>query len=185
MYCKTELVDFQCLENISCVSRALIKSSLIWTVRACSMLFTVCNGSATFIIQTIQFPGQLNFSVLWVFFFPCFLPSLMMMTMMTTTTTMMTTVWCWQIGSVTTYLETAFLPEEEKGCHRMSRWCKNQLLVSKMIMSLVKKHQNHLCMAWIYGKKTFNNHPHTWIVAVMEMYQMCPTVRLFLEASKE
>jgi hypothetical protein len=39
------------------------------------------------------------------------------------------------------------LPEEQKGCHRMLRGSMDQLLVSKMISSLVKKHQRHLCMA--------------------------------------
>jgi hypothetical protein len=59
---------------------------------------------------------------------------------------------------------------EQKVCHRMLRGCTDQLLVSKMITSLVKKHQRHLGMAWIYYKKVSDRLPHTWIVTVMEKY---------------
>lgn len=46
-------------------------------------------------------------------------------------------------------LRNNILPEEQKGCCRMSRVSKDQLLLSKMIISLAKKHQRHLCIAWI------------------------------------
>ena len=36
------------------------------------------------------------------------------------------------------------LPEEQKVCHRMLRGCTDQLLVTKMITLLVKKHQTSL-----------------------------------------
>ena len=38
-------------------------------------------------------------------------------------------------------------------------------------------------MAWIDYKKAFDSLPHTWIVTVMKMYQICPTIRQFMEAS--
>jgi len=60
----------------------------------------------------------------------------------------------------------------------MSRGCEDQLLVSKMIISLVNKHQRHLCMAWSDFKKAFESLPHTWIVTVIEVYQI--QVGLFL-----
>jgi hypothetical protein len=69
------------------------------------------------------------------------------------------------------------LPIEQKGCHRMSREYKDQLLVSKIMLSLVKKHQRHLCRALIDYQKAFNSLPHIWIVTVVEMYQIGPTVR--------
>jgi len=69
------------------------------------------------------------------------------------------------------------LPKEQKGCHRMSREYKDQLLVSKIMLSLVKKHQRHLCRASIDYQRAFNSLPHIRIVAVMEMYQICPSVR--------
>jgi hypothetical protein len=37
-------------------------------------------------------------------------------------------------------------------------------------------------MAWIDYKKAFDSLPHTWIVTVIEMYQICPTIRKFMEA---
>jgi hypothetical protein len=82
-------------------------------------------------------------------------------------------------------LRKNILPEEQKGCHRKSRRCKDQMLVSKMIKSLVKKHQKHLYMAWADYKKTFDNLRHTWIITVMKIYRICPTVRRFVEALKK
>jgi len=38
-------------------------------------------------------------------------------------------------------------------------------------------------MARIDYKKAFESLPHTWIVTVMELYQICPTIRQFMEAS--
>jgi hypothetical protein len=64
----------------------------------------------------------------------------------------------------------------------MYRGCKDQLLMSKLITSLAKKQQRHLCMAWSDYKKAFDSLPHTWIVTVMEMYQVCPFIRQFVEA---
>ena len=80
-------------------------------------------------------------------------------------------------------LTNSILPDEQKGCGRMYRGCKDQLLVSKLITSLAKKHQRYLCMAWTDYKKAFDSLPHTWIVIVIEMYQICPTIRQFVEAS--
>jgi len=54
----------------------------------------------------------------------------------------------------------------------MSRGREDQLLVSKMIISLVNRHPRHLCTAWIDFKKAFENLTHTWIVTVIEMYQI-------------
>jgi hypothetical protein len=80
-------------------------------------------------------------------------------------------------------LRNNILPEEQKGCCRMSRVCKDQLLLSKMITSLAKKHQRHLCMAWIDYEKAFDSLSHAWIDTVMEMYRICATMIQFLEAS--
>jgi len=80
-------------------------------------------------------------------------------------------------------LRNNILPEEQKGCCRMPRVYKDQLLASKMITSLAKKHQRHLCMAWIDYKKALDSLSHTWIDTVTEMYQICPTIRQFVEAS--
>jgi len=54
----------------------------------------------------------------------------------------------------------------------MSRGHEDELLVSKMIISLVNKEPRQLCMAWIDFKKAFESLPHTWIVTVIEMYRI-------------
>jgi hypothetical protein len=53
----------------------------------------------------------------------------------------------------------------------------DQLLVSKMITSLAKKHKRYLRVAGIDYGKAFDGLPHTWIFTVMEVYQICPTIR--------
>jgi len=75
------------------------------------------------------------------------------------------------------------LPDEQKGCCRKSRGCKDQLLISKMVLSLTKKHLRNLSIAWIDYRKAFDSIPHTWIATVMEIYGICPTITQFIEAS--
>jgi hypothetical protein len=82
-------------------------------------------------------------------------------------------------------LGNSILPEEQKGCHRMCRGCVDQLLVSKMIPSLAKKHQRHLRVAGIDYRKAFDSLPHTWIFTVMDVYQISPTIRRFVEAPRK
>jgi hypothetical protein len=38
-------------------------------------------------------------------------------------------------------------------------------------------------MAWTDYKKAFDSLTHTWILTVMKMNQICPTIRQFMEAS--
>jgi len=77
-------------------------------------------------------------------------------------------------------LRNSILPEEQKGCCRMSRVYKDQLLVSKMITSLAKKRQRHLCMAWTDYMKASDSLSQTWIDTVTEMYRIFPTIRQFV-----
>jgi len=63
----------------------------------------------------------------------------------------------------------------------MSRGCQDQLLVSKMITPLAETSK-----ASMYGKDLFKKEhyslPYTWIANVMEIYQICPRRRGFVEA---
>ena len=45
------------------------------------------------------------------------------------------------------------LPEEQKGCRKKSRGCKDQLLISQMVMQHAKKFKEDLYVTWIDFRK--------------------------------
>ena len=51
------------------------------------------------------------------------------------------------------------LPEEQKGCRKKSRGCKDQLLVSQMVMQHAKKFKKNPSVTWIDYKKPFDSIP--------------------------
>ncbi len=75
------------------------------------------------------------------------------------------------------------LPPEQKGCRKGLRGCKDQLLVSKLIMDLTKKQKKNMCMSWIDYKKAFDSLPHSWIIEILNIYKLSPEIRTFLQTS--
>lgn len=75
------------------------------------------------------------------------------------------------------------LPEEQKGCRKGSRGCKDSLMISQMIMQKTKKGKHDLNVAWIDYKKAFDSVPHTWITHVMRIYKVSDVIRRFMEKS--
>lgn len=80
-------------------------------------------------------------------------------------------------------LENHLLPAEQKGCRRASRGCKDQLLISKMVIETAKKRKKNLSLAWIDYKKAFDSVPHSWILQVLDIYRVSPVLRQFVAAS--
>ena len=54
-----------------------------------------------------------------------------------------------------TFLESNLLPKVQKGCHRRSYGCKDQLLINKAILEEVRCKCRNLSTAWIDYKKAF------------------------------
>ena len=80
------------------------------------------------------------------------------------------------------YLEQEkLLSEEQKGCRRVSRGTKDQLLIDKTVL---KDHTN-LSMVWIDYKKAYDFVPHGCINECMELFGTADNVRNFLEKSIE
>ena len=75
------------------------------------------------------------------------------------------------------------LPEEQKGCRRMSRGTKDQLLIDKTILKDCKRRHTNLAMAWIDYRKAFDFVPHSWISECLEMFGIAENVRQFLANS--
>ena len=56
------------------------------------------------------------------------------------------------------------LPKEQKGCSSGTKGCKDQLLISKVILREYKSRKKSLSMAWIDYQKAFDRVPHSWII---------------------
>jgi len=61
------------------------------------------------------------------------------------------------------------LPKEQKGCSRGTKGCKDQLLISKVILRECKNRKKSLGMAWIDYQKAFDRVPHSWIIKSLEL----------------
>jgi hypothetical protein len=61
------------------------------------------------------------------------------------------------------------MPQEQKGCCRGLKGCKDQLLISKARLQECKCRKKNLCMAWIDYQKTFDRVPHSWITKSLEL----------------
>lgn len=72
------------------------------------------------------------------------------------------------------------LDEEQKGCHKGSQGCKEQLIVDSIITNSVKQKKGSLCTAYIDYQKAFDSVPHTWLSEVLEIYGVENHVKGFL-----
>jgi hypothetical protein len=65
---------------------------------------------------------------------------------------------------ISTHLEEqSLLPAEQKGCHRGSKGCKDQLIISKAIYEDYRRRNKNLSIAWIDYQKAFDSIPHSWV----------------------
>jgi hypothetical protein len=62
-----------------------------------------------------------------------------------------------------------FMSKEQKGCHRITKGCKDQLLISKAIPQESKHRKKILFMAWIDYQKAFERVPHSWIIKFLDL----------------
>ena len=84
------------------------------------------------------------------------------------------------------YLEDKqLLPEEQKGCRRKSRGCKDQLIIDKMIMRNCRRRLTNLGMAWIDYKKAYDMIPHSWIKKCMEMFGIADNIQRVIRNSMD
>ena len=59
-------------------------------------------------------------------------------------------------------LSQSLFPDEQKGSCSMSRGCKEQLLIDKLILKNCKRRKTNLHMVYIYYKKAYDRIPHSW-----------------------
>jgi hypothetical protein len=61
------------------------------------------------------------------------------------------------------------LPKEQKRCSSGTKGCKDQRLISKVILRDCKSRKTSLSMAWIDYQKVFDRVPHSWIIKYLEL----------------
>ena len=56
------------------------------------------------------------------------------------------------------------LPEEQKGCRKVSRGPNDLLYIDRTVIKEVKFRNKNLAMVWIDYKKAYDMVPHSWII---------------------
>ncbi|KAJ0173906.1 hypothetical protein K1T71_010052 [Dendrolimus kikuchii] len=73
------------------------------------------------------------------------------------------------------------LAEQQKGCRKFSQGCKEQLTIDSVILKQVHKTKSNLFTMYIDYKKAYDSVPHSWLVKVLEIYKIHPTIITFLK----
>ncbi|KAL0901581.1 hypothetical protein ABMA27_006802 [Loxostege sticticalis] len=77
--------------------------------------------------------------------------------------------------------EHGILAEEQKGCRRNHKGCKEQLIIDQTVLKHAQKRNRNLHLTYIDYKKAFDSVPHSWLIRVLQIYKINPTIITFLE----
>jgi hypothetical protein len=66
--------------------------------------------------------------------------------------------------------------EEQKGCIRKALGCKQQLTIDAVVMKQAQVKKRNLHMCYIDYKKAFDSTPHNWLLKVLNMYKISPSI---------
>lgn len=72
------------------------------------------------------------------------------------------------------------LDEEQKGCRKNSKGCKEQLIIDSIITGHAKRKKKSLYCAYIDYQKAFDSVPHSWLIEVLTMFGINNTIVNFL-----
>lgn len=72
---------------------------------------------------------------------------------------------------ITSYIRAEnILSEEQKGCCKGAKGCKEQLVIDAIVGGQVKRKKRNLAVAWIDYQKAYDSVPHSWLIKVLELY---------------
>lgn len=74
------------------------------------------------------------------------------------------------------------IAEEQKGCIKGAKGCKEQLTIDQVILEQASKNSRNLNAGYIDYQKAFDSLPHSWLIEILRIYKVSPTVISFLEA---
>lgn len=77
-------------------------------------------------------------------------------------------------------IEQNILTDEQKGCRKNSRGCKEQLIMDSVVLQQAFKEHRNLHTCFVDYKKAFDSVPHSWLLEVLEIYKIHPDIRNFL-----
>ena len=72
------------------------------------------------------------------------------------------------------------LPEEEKGCRKISRGTHDLLYIVRAVIKEVKFRNKNLAMAWIDYKKAYDMVPHSWIIECLDLFGLAENIKSLL-----
>ncbi|KAL1447199.1 hypothetical protein WDU94_005635 [Cyamophila willieti] len=75
------------------------------------------------------------------------------------------------------------MTENQKGCKKNSRGCKEQLIIDHVICAQAKKRCKNLSVAWVDYVKAYDSVPHSWLLQVLSIYRIDPKLIDFLKHS--
>ena len=79
----------------------------------------------------------------------------------------------------------SLLCDEQKGCKKGSRGCKEQLLIDKMVLRNCKRRKTNLFMAFIDYRKAYDMVPHSWIIESLKLYGIATNIIQFILRAME
>lgn len=77
------------------------------------------------------------------------------------------------------------LCEEQKGCGKNAKGCKEQLTVDQVILEQAVTGSRNLFVAYVDYKKAFDSVPHDWMIEVLKQYNIHPNIIAFLSTTME
>ncbi|XP_075971947.1 uncharacterized protein LOC142973811 [Anticarsia gemmatalis] len=75
------------------------------------------------------------------------------------------------------------LAEQQKGCRKFSQGCKEQLIIDSVILRQVQRTKSDLFTMYIDYKKAYDSVPHSWLIEVLNIYKIHPTIVNFLKSA--
>lgn len=77
------------------------------------------------------------------------------------------------------------LAEEQKGCRKNSKGCKEQVVIDSIVMKQTEKQQRNLITCYIDYKKAFDSIPHSWLLKILEIYKIDQHIQHFLSVTMQ
>ncbi|KAL1446981.1 hypothetical protein WDU94_000610 [Cyamophila willieti] len=74
------------------------------------------------------------------------------------------------------------MAEEQKGCVRNAKGCKEQLTIDQVVLEQTTKNSRNLHTCYIDYQKCFDSLPHSWLLKVLAIYRISPSVINFLKS---
>ncbi|KAI5720807.1 hypothetical protein M8J77_011910 [Diaphorina citri] len=73
------------------------------------------------------------------------------------------------------------MTEEQKGCRKGAKGCKEQLIIDSVILNHARKKNRKMSCCFIDYQKAYDSVPHTWLIKVLKLYKIHPKIVNLLE----